>query len=322
MHMYLGETYQPPPETDLTPWTKVCVESANGGQLRTGWGVAGVLTGDDDVYVTVPTNDDVQEVPFGDPANASTVIISPSPNGSTTKTTPAGDNIQVPAILVNLDATKPTSETGTDTWYWAPVSGNLYILPGPNRILSTFPGLGDKSVQVIVGGPLGTSQTSVPVKETIQIGKGNDPVSGQIPTNNTSVWGPVRASQRPGDQLVTSPPLCAVPVNLVLNPDQIPSAVAPGQPATSGVNGNGDVSWSPQFTFRSRFFKIYVLGRGLVRLYNPINPQGETLADEAALLQNLKFVGERRVEAVYDALKDQIIWQRAPASEKRSLADP
>ncbi|MCY3019170.1 MAG: hypothetical protein NTW87_09110 [Planctomycetota bacterium] len=79
---------------------------------------------------------------------------------------------------------------------------------------------------------------------------------------------------------------------------------------TSGSQGNGDVSWSPQVAFRSRYFGIYVLGRGLIRGWS------------AAANGPLKVTGERRMEAVYDALKDEIIWQRAPASDKRSLADP
>jgi len=65
-----------------------------------------------------------------------------------------------------------------------------------------------------------------------------------------------------------------------------------------------DVSWSPRFTFRSRFFCVYVLSRAL-------NANGQPYAG-----------GTRRIEAVYDALKDRVLWQRQPQTYKRSLGDP
>jgi hypothetical protein len=73
----------------------------------------------------------------------------------------------------------------------------------------------------------------------------------------------------------------------------------------SGLAGNGDANWSPQFCFRSRYFGIYVLGRGMV--------QGGGGA---------QYVGERRLEAVYDAIKDELLWQRSPQGEVRALGDP
>jgi hypothetical protein len=68
---------------------------------------------------------------------------------------------------------------------------------------------------------------------------------------------------------------------------------------------NGDVSWSPQFGFRSRYYGIYVLGRGLLQGASP----------------QIRDLGERRIEAVYDALKDEVLWQRSQLSDKRSLGD-
>jgi hypothetical protein len=75
----------------------------------------------------------------------------------------------------------------------------------------------------------------------------------------------------------------------------------------SGAAANGDVSWSPQFTYRSRFYAIYVLGRGLIA--------------DAASPTVTKDMGEKRLEAVYDALKDEILWQRAMLSDRRALGE-
>jgi len=88
--------------------------------------------------------------------------------------------------------------------------------------------------------------------------------------------------------------------------------------ADSGLLANGDVSWSPQFAFRSRFFGIYVLAHGTLKGWTGV----EMDPDDPNLRTNLKIMGERRLEAVYDALKDQVIWQRSPVSEKHSLAEP
>jgi hypothetical protein len=75
---------------------------------------------------------------------------------------------------------------------------------------------------------------------------------------------------------------------------------------TSGLNANGDVSWSPQFAYRSRFYHIYVLGRGLIA------------TKEGAAS---KLSGETRMEAIYDALEDNAIWTRTQLSEKRALGE-
>jgi len=87
--------------------------------------------------------------------------------------------------------------------------------------------------------------------------------------------------------------------------------------ATSGTpkgtplppTGNGDVSWSPQFAFRSRFYHIYVLGRGLIQ-------KSDTDPDPP------KVSGEVRMEAVYDALEDRTLWTRTQLSDKRALGEP
>jgi hypothetical protein len=79
--------------------------------------------------------------------------------------------------------------------------------------------------------------------------------------------------------------------------------------------GNGDVSWSPKFAFRSRFFSVFVLGQGMVG----VGTDTTTLAEEYA---KLRPQGEKRIEAVYDALLDQIIWQRSPVTDKRAMGEP
>ena len=90
-------------------------------------------------------------------------------------------------------------------------------------------------------------------------------------------------------------------------PDQYSTSQAPTQGAAngSGARGNGDVNWSPQFAYRSRFYSIYVLAHGL-----------KSGADGKQ-----QSLGERRLEAVYDALQDEILWQRSPVSDKRALGD-
>lgn len=80
----------------------------------------------------------------------------------------------------------------------------------------------------------------------------------------------------------------------------------------SGASANGDVSWSPRFAFRSRFFKIYVMGRSY---------QG-TYFDED-LTRDVDVWGPiRRIEVTYDALKDEILSRREQLTEMRSLSDP
>jgi hypothetical protein len=82
------------------------------------------------------------------------------------------------------------------------------------------------------------------------------------------------------------------------------TTLKPTPDRNSGLTANGDVCWTPRFAFRSRYFAIYVLSRAL-------DPSGQPYAGST-----------RRVEAVYDALKDQVIWHRQPVTEKRNLGDP
>ncbi|MGD0090249.1 MAG: hypothetical protein ABSE73_10035 [Planctomycetota bacterium] len=360
MRMQLGEQFHSSPPDATNDPTHVCVESDGGTKkLRTGWqtvpnapAVAPPLP--DDQYGTMPANDDVAEHAPGDtPVGALDVLVSPGPTGlakGSVQTQPSGSNVFVKAILVNQN--NPWVTAGDDGWDLGLVSGNFFVLPGPNGVLDTPLGPGDQLVQVIVGGggydvngfPVAndTCTTSIPTKETIQVGANC--------TNDTFVWGPLRASQRASDQRVPDP--LNAGALIYLNPDQFSSAGLPPILVTSGVNKDGDVSWSPQFTFRSRFFGIYVLGRGLERQWFdtfktgytyggpenknpndtpgfPQNPTPEQCAlrglksDGVTPIQKaLRVVGERRLEAVYDAQKDEVIWQRAPATDKRSLADP
>ncbi len=68
-----------------------------------------------------------------------------------------------------------------------------------------------------------------------------------------------------------------------------------------------DVSWSPRFCFRSRFFKVYVLARSIVTLKGSGAPV---------------YGPPSRLEAVYDAVDDKILWRRWQATELRRLSDP
>ncbi|MCW8131716.1 MAG: hypothetical protein KIS92_15325 [Planctomycetota bacterium] len=110
--------------------------------------------------------------------------------------------------------------------------------------------------------------------------------AGTAPTCHSTVHGPLRAYRN------------------VEGTGFDEATLKPTADRTSGTLGNGDVAWSPRFAFRSRFFMVYVLSRAL-------QPDGQPSPG-----------GTRRVEAVYDALKDRVIWRRTPATEKRSLGDP
>ncbi|MCZ7643689.1 MAG: hypothetical protein M5U26_00145 [Planctomycetota bacterium] len=87
---------------------------------------------------------------------------------------------------------------------------------------------------------------------------------------------------------------------------RLPNDAALTTPVADLAVNNGDVAWAPRFGFRSRFFLVYVLARpylgkeGGVDVYGP--PQ--------------------RSELVYDALRDQVVSRREPATEKRNLGDP
>ncbi len=75
--------------------------------------------------------------------------------------------------------------------------------------------------------------------------------------------------------------------------------IGPSQTGGSRTNAV-NVTWSTEFKFSSRFFHIYVLGRGWC-------------AGRAA--------GVRRAHAIYDAETDRIVWMRWNLSSRGSLAD-
>ena len=75
--------------------------------------------------------------------------------------------------------------------------------------------------------------------------------------------------------------------------------IGPSQTGGSRTNAV-NVTWSTEFKFSSRFFHIYVLGRGWC-------------AGKAA--------GVRRAHAIYDAETDRVVWMRWNLSSRGSLAD-
>lgn len=107
---------------------------------------------------------------------------------------------------------------------------------------------------------------------------------------NSYVHGPIRAYRHPKDD----------------------PATAPTAAVDSGTAGDGDVAWSPRADFRGRYFKIYILARGIVNIsYDP--GKGKNITHYGAT---------RRIEALYDALDDELLWRRNVATELRSLGDP
>jgi hypothetical protein len=261
----------------------------------------GIHAGGDDVLRTRDENDDVQEMTVGDTAIEDAVVVGPGLNDGI-ETITLGDDMMSQAIASKTLGQWPEASfalEGDD------IDDGNYVLPGPNGVLDTvFDPEYDKIVSVVVTGPNLVADTdSVAGKEddnTLFDGTNYTIDVGENKQLQTAVWGPVRASQRAQD------------VALPANQDQRPNAKA-----TDGLRGDGDVAWSPQISFRSRFFGIYVLGRGVVRGSN----MPEADPNDPLLRQGLKTVGERRLEAVYDAAKDQILWQRSPVSEKRALAE-
>jgi hypothetical protein len=79
----------------------------------------------------------------------------------------------------------------------------------------------------------------------------------------------------------------------------------PSEPVVA--DAAGDISWSPRFCFRSRFFKIYVLAKSIVTMRG----NGTPIHGPAS-----------RLEAVYDASDDKILWRRWQTTELRRLSDP
>ena len=104
---------------------------------------------------------------------------------------------------------------------------------------------------------------------------------------DTFIHGPLRAYRHRLDDPATAPSAARA-----LNPAE-----------TDGP----DISWSPRFCFRSRFFKVYVLARSIVTLKGDGTPvYGPT----------------SRLEAVYDAYLDKVLWRRWQATELRRISDP
>jgi hypothetical protein len=77
--------------------------------------------------------------------------------------------------------------------------------------------------------------------------------------------------------------------------------VGPSQTGGSRTNGSG-VTWSTELKFRSRFFHVYVIGRGW----------NENVAEP---------VGVKRLHAVYDSLTKRTVWMRWNLSSRGSLTD-
>lgn len=129
----------------------------------------------------------------------------------------------------------------------------------------------------------------------------------------------VYSSARPWSGQIPSNPL--LQASLAFDFDHV-NGIDPTEAAIAV--GNGDVSWGPKFAFRSRFFGIYVLGRGELAgpWPDPNDTSPKATTQRTTVIDRLKSQGEKRIEAVYDALLDQIIWQRSPITDKRALGEP
>jgi hypothetical protein len=219
-------------------------------------------------------------VQVGAAVTAGQVVVGPAADG-TVYTQPSGTEQKVSAILLGPGSTTLPSASDTKD------PTGTYILPvDPAVALATTPdsAQGDKQVEVIVATANGVCSTNASGKIYV----------GPNLVTDTYVWGPLRACQHTTDQSVS--------VNVVQKPS-----------ATLADGINGDVAWSPQFCFRSRFYQIYVLGRGLVRTFRP---------KDGVSTEFLNVTGTRRLEAVYDAWADKVLWEREQVSEKRALGDP
>lgn len=260
--------------------TEVCVSAGANGLLQT--------------YAPESVGDDDEEVPDGLPAfDQFDVVVGPGFDG-VLDSVPKKDDQVVQAIVSQTYLDAPASEdalAGDDI-----VDGTgLYIVPGTNGLLDTPLDAADQYVDVIIAGPNEESNSpnnDIRVGETI--------IVNEWAIADSFVWGPIRASQRRYDMKLDS------------NKLQAPNATL-----TSGSRANGDVSWSPAFAFRSRFYAVYVLGRGAIEKAD-LGPA----ATATDIEKNVKLAGETRLEAVYDALKDEVLWQRTQLSEKRALGEP
>lgn len=364
-------------------------------------------------------SDDMQQVDFGDPVfdpATDFIVIGPGPNlkietepnknnsvlaAMPGQAAPAGDDVVVQAIRLStfdpLDAVPAgtdvfSSAPGDDTYYYiVPKLGTTQLLtsPRPPNPNNPDPTDVDVLVQLIVDGGNGISDTQIENDDVF------DPTLNVITVGpnlhaETTVWGPIRASQRTQDQQLAS------------NLAQVPTANL-----FSGSALNGDVAWSPQICFRSRFFSTYVLAQGLStkamavvkitsaaaagtnvltidpadlhtdatsgtddkaalvpgallgvpsKLINPatglpystsqthvytiesysggstitltspliapVNVSDATDPADRCAIYTTKVTGERRVESIYDAYSDEVLWSRSPLTDKRGLGDP
>jgi hypothetical protein len=258
---------------------KVCVSPGTDTALQT---YAPDGPNDDDIETTTPIDE-------------YEVLVGPGMD-NVLDSLPYGDDQVVQAIVSQAYGDTPDSAValaGDD------VDDFYYILAGPNGVFDTPMDANDMVVDVIIAGP--DAECSSPVDDLTSMGK---IVVGPDSTANSFVWGPIRASQRKYD--------------MKLDADlQHHLRQAPNCTLTSGSRANGDVSWSPAFAFRSRFYAVYVLGRGAIEKAD-LGPA----ATAADIEKNVKLAGETRLEAVYDALKDEVLWQRTQLSEKRALGEP
>ena len=214
---------------------------------------------------------DVQVVALGDavadPNQAILVIPGPSgtlttqPGGvpfSTASTGTPDDRIVEAIRLARLPGNRTSAINGSDSSYVA-ADGYMYIYANKANSFALLSALGapsgdpgdtDTKVSVIVDGGdgmCGTSTTSDDQRLTTPPGTVIDHTTvGPNLYNESSVWGPIRASQR----LIDQP----------YSPDQTPTASA----ATLALPNKGDVAWSPPICFRSRYFGTYVLAQGMI----------------------------------------------------------
>lgn len=271
MLLDLGAQPKEPAEGDETPIesTQVIKSFIENDVVRTG----------------IDLSDDLQETDVpGEVFFDYDIVVTPGPN-KVLETKPkrlskyanrtAGDDIKVKAIRIMNDAEYSMTEIAEgDTWTVS-LDGHLYIIPegpfaeGETPTLHSTIGAPDPNnpnpdptdvdeyVEVIIDGGNHITDTIVPddTQDT-----NTEILIGQNAVNDTAVWGPMRASQRPSDQRRM---LALIQGTFLTAADnQIPAALNVFTNPTTQIPF-GDVAWSPQITFRTRFFTSYVLAQGL-----------------------------------------------------------
>ena len=67
-------------------------------------------------------------------------------------------------------------------------------------------------------------------------------------------------------------------------------------------------------------------GSSTITLTSPliaqVNISDSTDANDRSAIYSTKISGERRVESIYDAYNDEVLWSRSPLTDKRGLGDP